>query len=76
MMTLITRLFNVNYAKILAYNAILKFPDNGPIMLRNAPIMLKVAPIMLKVLALFLSNLVHACKLISMMSFTQGQRLS
>ena len=36
---------------------ILKFPDDGPIMLRNAPIMLKVAPIMLKVLALFLSNL-------------------
>ena len=47
----------VNYAKILAYNAILKFPDNGPIMLRIGPIMLKVAPIMLKVLALFLSNL-------------------
>ena len=40
----------VNYAKILAYNTIFKFPDNGPIMLRNAPIMLKV-------LALFLSNL-------------------
>ena len=38
-----------------AFNAILKFTDNGPIMLRNAPIMLKVAPIMLKVL--FLSNL-------------------
>ena len=38
--------------KILAYNAILKLPDNGPIMLRNAPIMLKVAPIMLKGLAL------------------------
>ncbi len=36
--------------KFWAYNAILKFPDNGPIMLRNAPIMLKV-------LALFLSNL-------------------
>ena len=27
-----------NYAEVLAYNAILKFPDNGPIMLRNAPI--------------------------------------
>ena len=37
-------------AKILAYNAILKFLYNGPIMLRNAPIMLKV-------LALFLSDL-------------------
>ena len=37
----------VNYAKILAHNAILKFPDNGPIMLRNAPIMLKVLALLL-----------------------------
>ena len=47
----------VNYAKNFAYNAILKFPDKGPIMLKNVPIMLRNASIMLKVLALFSSNL-------------------
>ena len=48
--TQVTFYLFVNYAKILAYNAILKFPDNGRKMLRNAPVMLEV-------LALFLSNL-------------------
>ena len=47
--TFIPKLGSVHHAKMLAYNAILKFSDNGPMMLRNAPIMLKV-------LALFLSN--------------------
>ena len=41
--------------KFLHYNAILKFPKNCPIMLRNASIMLKVVPIMLKISALVLS---------------------
>ena len=40
----------VNYAKFFVYNAILKFPDNDPIMLRNGPMM----PIMLMVLAIIL----------------------
>ena len=41
----------VNYANIPAYNAILIFLYNGPIMVRNAPIMLQVVPTMLKALA-------------------------
>ena len=39
------------------YNAILKFPNNDPIMLRNGPIMpimLRNGPIMLMVLAIIL----------------------
>jgi len=33
--------------KFFAYNAILKFPDNDPIMFRNGPIMLMVLAIIL-----------------------------
>ena len=37
----------VNYAKFFVCNAILKFPDNDTIMLRNDPIMLMVLAIIL-----------------------------